>query len=629
MAERDFRAKVTLQGIDRASGEFNKVDNSMRNTIRTIGDLVVGSAAIAGVISIIKNLSAAGAAEEIAQRRLAIAVDLAGISWRDSKEYIEGWIASIQAATLYSDSDLRPALQKMITFTGDLETAMEGVTIALDLASAGFFGLDSAITYMGLAMEGNVEMLGRYIPQLKAANLNLLGITDAADKTDYALTILKEKMGGMATGELATFTGEVTIQKERIDDLKEVIGRELNQSLAMWLSLLVELVDKMGTINRLGIDRIDIAKKQIEAEETRIAQIQLILLNEQLSTEEQISLMDKLVESQRRVAGLRGLIEEDITRKKEEEIRKREALEIINAASSLDLQQTLGNSILMNSEKTTTAIELNMDTSLKKQQALWSNWAFIVMETHTALYDTIIENVVEFVAEYAPIVEALNARMISLSNAYESLERARLQNSIEDKKNAEWVKYNAEKNRIETSTEDNAEMLRDLELLEIDYNRNLVAIEKEGQEESRKIKEEYKKWGIAEATISGLVASAKALTQAPFPANLILAAAVLAEAVAKVELIKTQRFAAGTRGARGGYAMIGEEGAELMNVPAGADIYSAQQTRNIMRGAGGGGRITIINDIHDNVIADEESVDNLSDKISDNIMYKLQTEINV
>ncbi|MGR3813403.1 MAG: hypothetical protein ACU0AU_04875 [Cognatishimia activa] len=52
-------------------------------------------------------------------------------------------------------------------------------------------------------------------------------------------------------------------------------------------------------------------------------------------------------------------------------------------------------------------------------------------------------------------------------------------------------------------------------------------------------------------------------------------------------------FANGTNSAPGGLAMVGERGQELVNLPQGSRVHTAQETRNMLRGAGGNGLLRI------------------------------------
>ena len=54
-------------------------------------------------------------------------------------------------------------------------------------------------------------------------------------------------------------------------------------------------------------------------------------------------------------------------------------------------------------------------------------------------------------------------------------------------------------------------------------------------------------------------------------------------------------YAKGTEGSRGGTALVGEQGPELVNLPAGSQVLRAPETREALRGAGGSGGTVIIN----------------------------------
>ena len=50
----------------------------------------------------------------------------------------------------------------------------------------------------------------------------------------------------------------------------------------------------------------------------------------------------------------------------------------------------------------------------------------------------------------------------------------------------------------------------------------------------------------------------------------------------KVNIPQIPGLAVGARNFAGGLAMVGERGPELVSLPRGADVYTAQQTRNMM-----------------------------------------------
>jgi uncharacterized protein Yka (UPF0111/DUF47 family) len=90
--------------------------------------------------------------------------------------------------------------------------------------------------------------------------------------------------------------------------------------------------------------------------------------------------------------------------------------------------------------------------------------------------------------------------------------------------------------------------------------------------------------GIAKAIISTRTAITNALESAPVPLNFALAAAVAAKGFAEVAAIRSQKipqFQAGGVSSRGGLALVGERGAELVDLPSGSRVFNNLQTRQI------------------------------------------------
>lgn len=52
-------------------------------------------------------------------------------------------------------------------------------------------------------------------------------------------------------------------------------------------------------------------------------------------------------------------------------------------------------------------------------------------------------------------------------------------------------------------------------------------------------------------------------------------------------------FASGVQNFSGGYALVGENGPEMVNLPQGSNVYPAGQTQQMMGGAGGGGNLNV------------------------------------
>lgn len=89
---------------------------------------------------------------------------------------------------------------------------------------------------------------------------------------------------------------------------------------------------------------------------------------------------------------------------------------------------------------------------------------------------------------------------------------------------------------------------------------------------------------IADAIANTSVAFTKALASAPPPFNYIAAAGVAASGAAQVATISSQRFARGTDYAPGGMALVGEQGPEMVYLPKGSKVKTAQETKASMGG---------------------------------------------
>jgi len=94
----------------------------------------------------------------------------------------------------------------------------------------------------------------------------------------------------------------------------------------------------------------------------------------------------------------------------------------------------------------------------------------------------------------------------------------------------------------------------------------------------------YKAIEIARATMNTYEAATKALTAGPIIGE-ILAGIVIAAGMANVAQIASQSFQSGTPRAPGGYAMVGEQGPELAYIPRGSQIYTHNETRNMIGGS--------------------------------------------
>ena len=168
----------------------------------------------------------AAEAEQI-ENRLRFALETTGYTWQYAKSAVDQFANSIQESTRFSDEQARQALTDMMIYTNDFAKAQMGAKLAMDMSIRTGQDLGSTSRLIGMAMSGNVEMLGRYIPELRNLDERLGSNATMADKAAYAMKILQEKFGGTAQADMNTYSGTVARFKNAWSDLKETIGMGL------------------------------------------------------------------------------------------------------------------------------------------------------------------------------------------------------------------------------------------------------------------------------------------------------------------------------------------------------------------------------------------------------------------
>lgn len=218
----------------------------------------------AGTKAIEATIGAAAKQEEIFNR-LSNAIAITGQSYERTEGKIQNFLAQMQETTIYGDTDMAVVLQQLTTLTGKFgDATLEASQIAADMAASGLFNLETATRYVGMAMGGNVEMLGRYIPEMKASAGIIKANMTASQKWAVAQDVLREKFGGMAAGELNTYNGRMKQLKNYIGDAGEAIGMILLPALTSMAKALVSIVAPLAKfIEFLGSDNITNAAQQM------------------------------------------------------------------------------------------------------------------------------------------------------------------------------------------------------------------------------------------------------------------------------------------------------------------------------------------------------------------------------
>jgi gas vesicle protein len=227
VAVRDIAVKFTgdSRDLERAAG---KAESSVADTGKSMGGALAGLAgpaaiaatAVAGIAVVGWDLAQAAAEDEAASAQLAQQLHQAAGASDEAVAGAENYIDALSKTAAVADDELRPALAKLATATGDTQKAQDLLGLATDISAGSGKDLTAVTDALAKAQLGSV------------GGLSKLGIAteDAEGKTMSLEDILaKAKDTFHGAGEAAANTSAGGLKKAGIgfDELKEKIGSKL------------------------------------------------------------------------------------------------------------------------------------------------------------------------------------------------------------------------------------------------------------------------------------------------------------------------------------------------------------------------------------------------------------------
>lgn len=232
----------SLQSVKKQGKETEGGLSDMAKQVGLAFGKYMGPAAlVAGLTVAVKEAMEA----EVALNNLKSAVETVGGSWEDLRKPLQDYAAKLQETTLFTDEQALDVMSRLVTVTGNSEVAWKNAGLVLDIASTGMMNAEGAARLVGMAMEGNVEALGRFVPELRGANLEIVKNKSAAEKAEYAMGILNDKFGGRASAQVNTTAGQFAILQKNLFELAEDIGTALLpyiEILSKSLNVLINIV---------------------------------------------------------------------------------------------------------------------------------------------------------------------------------------------------------------------------------------------------------------------------------------------------------------------------------------------------------------------------------------------------
>jgi hypothetical protein len=209
--------------------EFTKGIKTAGKDTESIGDqftdfgkkaALAFAAAGAAIGAFAKQAIENAAADEKAQRNLALTIENTTNATAEQIKGVEKYISTTSLAIGITDDELRPAFARLTRSTKDVEDAQKLLNLALDISAATGKPLEAVANALGKAYDGNLTALGRLG----------LGIDQSVLKSknfDLVFQSLTSTFGGFAENEADSTEKGFARIKIAVDELNEQIGAAL------------------------------------------------------------------------------------------------------------------------------------------------------------------------------------------------------------------------------------------------------------------------------------------------------------------------------------------------------------------------------------------------------------------
>ena len=217
----DIAAEFQGKGaFKQAETSTDKLTKNVKSLAKTLG-VAFGAQQ---VLAFAKASVQAAAADEKAQKQLALALKNVGLS-RDIAT-TEAFISKLQSEFGIVDDLLRPAYQTLAIATKDTAESQKLLQIALDISAATGKDLATVTGAISKAYLGNNTALGKLGVGISKADLKAGNFNDIMNK-------LAGTFKGAATESANTFQGSMDKLAVASDNVKEIIGRGIIDSLKL------------------------------------------------------------------------------------------------------------------------------------------------------------------------------------------------------------------------------------------------------------------------------------------------------------------------------------------------------------------------------------------------------------
>lgn len=243
------------RGVKDAERGLTGLSGKLKNML---GPALIGAGLAAGAFAVKLGVDGvkAAIADEAAVAKLTTTLENLGLA--HNVEPIEAYIRSLERSLGVSDLELRPAYDRLVRSTQDVDEANRALAIALDVSAGTGKSLDAVVQALGRAYDGNTQGLSRLGAGLDTATLKTGDMQVITGK-------LAATFGGQATQQAQTFAGQLQRLQTAQGNLGEAFGAGLLKSLDdtndTTQSFIDTLEDLEPVMESLGGSVADFAKR--------------------------------------------------------------------------------------------------------------------------------------------------------------------------------------------------------------------------------------------------------------------------------------------------------------------------------------------------------------------------------
>lgn len=215
------------RGMKSALAEINRADSTFAQVgtaARLAGMAMIGAAAGAGVLAGKLAVDSVKAAMEDEAAMASLSRTMDSIGGAGQQASVEAYITKLQRATGTADTELRPAMERLLRSTKDVGEAEQLLALAQDVSAGTHKSLQQTVDALGAAYDGNFGKLGKLQTGLSASTL-------ASKDLGKITAELATLFAGGASTAASTMQGKADRVTTALSEMSEVIGYELLDAL--------------------------------------------------------------------------------------------------------------------------------------------------------------------------------------------------------------------------------------------------------------------------------------------------------------------------------------------------------------------------------------------------------------